>query len=478
VTGVALARLGAAAMAAAMLAIGIASWWRERRLGGDAEGFWTAHRSLSGWSLGMSLSASMLSVSWSLVYGTELLYRWGPGGAWLLAVPWLAVLALFALLAPRLRHFAAFSQGELFGALFGRGMRWLTVAVLVAVFTAWCGAEIAAAGELIAPLVATTPRAAMAAIALLVASYTWAGGFRSVVATDVAQFFIVVGFLAVVGARAVPLAAPHASAWLAVPPPAAAVVAITVVAYVTGWLAEADIWLRLTAARDDRHARLAVAVTAAASLLFVVALPAVLAIAARAAFPDPGALAQPVLGALLERLMPAGMRLLLLGGLAAVALSTVSTTANVVALTVARDGLGGRASLAASRWASAGAVVLALLVAWASRSLAELFYLSAGLLAAGLFWPTIALLWRRPPIAAARAGAFVGLPAVVAAFAAERAGLLASRFPPAVVEMGIAYIVPGVLAGGAAFAIAIAAGVSSREAGSDSGPGREPRGEA
>ena len=449
-----LARVAAAAMAAAMLAIGIASWWRERRLGGDVEGFWTAHRSLSGWSLGMSLSASMLSVSWSLVYGTELLYRWGPGGLWLLAVPWLVVLALFALLAPRLRQFAAFSQGELFGTLFGPSMRWLTVAVLVAVFSAWCGAEIAAAGELIAPLLETTPRFAMAAIAALVASYTWAGGFRSVVATDVAQFFIVAGFLAVVGARALPLARPQISSWLAVPGPTVAVVAITLLAYVTGWLAEADIWLRLTAARDDRQARVAVAVTAAASLVFVVALPAALAAAARGLFPDPAALAQPVLGALLERLMPPGLRLVLLGGLAAVALSTVSTTANVVALTLARDG-GRRLGLAGSRWASAGAVLLALLIAWASRSLAELFYLSAGLLAGGLFWPTIALLWRRPPAAAARAGAVTGLAVVVGAFAAERAGLLAGLFPPAVTEMGIGYIVPGVVAGGVAFAAAL-----------------------
>jgi Na+/proline symporter len=143
----------------------------------------------------MSLSASMLSVSWSLVFGVELLYRWGPGGAWLLAIPWLVVLGLFALLAPRLRRFAAFSQGELFGRLYGHRLRWLTVIVLVAVFLTWCGAEIAAAGELLAPLLALSPHVTMAAIAVLVASYAWTGGFRSVVATDVAQFALIVGFL-------------------------------------------------------------------------------------------------------------------------------------------------------------------------------------------------------------------------------------------------------------------------------------------
>jgi Na+/proline symporter len=456
------ARLAACGFAALMIAIGILSWRAERRIGRDAEGFWTAHRSITGWSLGMSLSASMLSVSWSLVYGVELLYRWGPGGAWLLAIPWLVVLGLFAILAPRLRRFAAFSQGELFGTLYGDGLRWLTVVVLVAVFLTWCGAEIAAAGDLLAPLLAVSPRFAMAAIALLVASYAWTGGFRSVVATDVAQFAIIVAFLLVVGALASGGTGPRMGGWLAVAGPTPAVVGITLLAYITGWLAEADIWLRLTAAPSDRHARLALAVTAAASLVFVLGLPAVLAARARVVFPDPSTVQGTVLGPLLHSILPPSLEVVLLTGLAAVALSTVSTTANVVAITVARDGMravGEEAGdLARARWANGLACVAALAVAFASRSLAELFYLSSGLLAAALFWPTLGLLWERPPLAAARAGAFVGLAAVVMSFVADRRGMFGNLFPGAVREMGIGYIVPGVLAGALAFGVALLLG--------------------
>jgi Na+/proline symporter len=453
------ARLAAAVFAAVMVAIGVLSWRAERRLGRDAEGFWTAHRSITGWSLGMSLSASMLSVSWSLVYGVELLYRWGPGGAWLLAIPWLAVLGLFAILAPRLRRFKAFSQGELFGSLYGNGLRWLTVAVLVAVFLTWCGAEIAAAGDLLAPLLAISPRLGMAAIALLVASYAWTGGFRSVIATDVAQFVLIVGFLLVVGARAGSGLGPGWSGWLGAGGPTPAVIVITLLAYISGWLAEADIWLRLTAAPSDGHARLALGVTAGASLIFVLGLPAVLAARARVLFPDPAAVQGTVLGPLLHRLLPPALEVLLLTGLAAVALSTVSTTANVVAITVARDGMravGENArDLARARWANGLACVAALAVAFASRSLAELFYLSSGLLAASLFWPTLALLWDGPPVRAARAGAYVGLAAVVLSFVADRHGVFGELFPPAVREMGIGYIVPGVTAGALAFAAAL-----------------------
>jgi Na+/proline symporter len=457
-----LARLAAIALAAVMVAIGYASWRAERRIGTDAEGFWTAHRSITGWSLGMSISASMLSVSWSLVYGVELLYRWGPGGAWLLAIPWLSVLGLFALLAARLRRFAAFSQGELFGKLYGNWVRWVTVAVLVAVFLTWCGAEIAAAGDLLAPLLAVSPRFAMAAIAVLVASYAWTGGFRSVVATDVAQFVLIVGFLLVVGARAGTSLGPGWGGWFGVSGPTPAVVGITLLAYITGWLAEADIWLRLTAAPSDGHARLALGVTAVASLLFVLGLPAVLAARARVVFPDPAAVQGTVLGPLLHHLLPPGMEVLLLTGLAAVALSTVSTTANVVAITVARDGMravGENArDLSRARWANGLACIAALGVAFASRSLAELFYLSSGLLAAALFWPTLGLLWEKPPLRAARAGAFCGLAAVVVSFVADRHGMFGELFPPAVREMGIGYILPGVATGAAAFGFVLIAG--------------------
>ena len=436
-----------------MLGLGLVAHLMEARAGRDAEGFWTAHFSLSGWSLGMSLSASMLSVSWSLVYGVELFYRYGWGGVWLLGVPWLCVLALFFWFAPRLRSFGAFSQGELFGKVYGRKMQLLTALVLSAVFLAWCGAEIAAAGAMLAPTLGVSPQTVMVLLALVVASYSWAGGFRAVVLTDVAQFLLIGLFFAYLASKAqlgdVQFAA------LAGPGPSWQLVITTLVVYITGWLAEADIWLRLTAAKDHSNARLAMGFTFAVSVLLVVLFPAALAAVARARFPDPRTVSGPVLESLLSALLPPTAKVVLLGGVAAVALSTVSTTANVVAVTWARDWpkkhQGRSESLASARWASALAVVAALLVAVASRSLAELFYLSGGLLSAGLFWPTLGLFWdklRRP----AQAAAWVGLFAVILAFVSERSGLTHFASDPGLVELGIGYIPPALAIGAAACA--------------------------
>ncbi len=438
--------------AAAMLALGFAARRAESRCGADGEGFWTAHRSLTGWSLGMSLSASMLSVSWSLVYGVELFYRYGWGGLWLLSIPWLLVLLLFATLAPRFRAFAAFSQGELFGKVYGRGSQLLAVLVISLVFLTWCGAEIAATGQALAPALAISPAWTMAGLALLVASYTWTGGFRAVVLTDVAQFFLIAAFFLLTASR---LPSPSFTPLAKVSGPSWQLVLTTLVVYVSGWLAEADIWLRLTAARDNRHARLAMVFTMGVSVPLVVLFPALLAAAARSYFPNPQELSRPVLSALLARVLSPQQQVLVLGGLLAVGASTVSTTANVVAVSWARDWPKARwpgAGLSWARLSSAAAVFAALGVALASRSLAELFYLSGGLLSAALLWPTIGLLrpgWQR----AAPFAGWVGLAAIFAAFALERSGLLSFSNDAGMRELGVGYVLPALGVSALAFVL-------------------------
>ncbi len=285
----------------------------------------------------------------------------------------------------------------------------------------------------------------MAGLALLVAAYSWAGGFRAVVLTDVAQFLLIalfLGFLAVKGWEKdglSPLARAGApSLWLVV---------VTLLVYVTGWLSEADIWLRFTATKSDAHARLAMAFTAAVSLVLVVGVPAVLAAAARRNFSV--ASQELVFPKLLHHLLAPNLHLLVLGGFAAVALSTVSTTANVVAVTWARDWprrSPHAGSVLWARWASALAVGAALVVAWLSRSLAELFYLSAGLLSAALFWPTLGLFQPRLR-QAAKFAAWAGFFAVLGSFSLERCGIWRFATDAGLAELGIGYIPPALAAG-------------------------------
>ena len=71
-----------------VIGIGIFAWLKEKRSGSETDNaaYWEASRSLSFGSVGLSISASMMSISWSCVYGVQLFYWYGWGGAWLLVL--------------------------------------------------------------------------------------------------------------------------------------------------------------------------------------------------------------------------------------------------------------------------------------------------------------------------------------------------------------------------------------------------------
>ena len=147
--------LGFLGYSIAVIWIGFSVWQKKKQQilkASDTTEFWSAGKSLSSWSVGLSISASMMSISWSCVYGVQLFYWYGPGGAWLLIIPWLLTMAGFYFLVPLFRKFNTFSQPELLERRFGQKSRILLAPALIIVFITWSGAEIFAAGNVIAPL--------------------------------------------------------------------------------------------------------------------------------------------------------------------------------------------------------------------------------------------------------------------------------------------------------------------------------------
>lgn len=127
-----------------VIGIGLYVWYREKKQGKhiDNSAYWEASRNLSGWSVGLSVSASMMSISWSCVYGVQLFYWYGWGGAWLLIIPWLITMLGFFIFAPKFRKFETFSQPQLLEKRFGTQTRQLLAPALIVVFITWTGAEI------------------------------------------------------------------------------------------------------------------------------------------------------------------------------------------------------------------------------------------------------------------------------------------------------------------------------------------------
>ncbi len=462
--------------------------WRKERGSGEAtdnQAFWSASRDLSGWSSGLSISASMMSISWSCVYGVQLFYWYGIGGAWLLIIPWLITMSGFYVLTPLFRKLRVFSQPELLGKRFGDRSRQLLAPVLFLVFIIWAGAEIYAAGITIAPFLGISVPLALFLIAFVVAAYSFTGGFEAVVSTDKIQFGLVALFITLIGGAALygvyqcggdltalwkanHLAPKNStkSGWFI--SPGIALVAVTFIAYLPGWLVETDVWLRLQAARNNSEARKGVLIAGANSFVFVGLLPMLIGLAALALYPpvfgeiparlQDGSL---IFTALMQDFTPVWLNVLLGIGLVAAAMSTVDTCGNVVALSLSYDLLEPRLQKSWSaaqlnrlaRWASVAAIFLAFIYALFTQSLWDIFYLSSGILTTTVLIPVIAAFRQNVRPVQVNASILAGFIATILFYFLEKKGRLAAFEPRWLASTGLGYILFGLAAAFFAFLI-------------------------
>ena len=466
-------------------AVAIAMGWRADRQSRRAEAvgeagadFWTAGRQLDGVSVGLSMSAGFMSVSWSCVYAVQLFYWYGLGALWLITIPWLLALAGIYALARRYHSLAAFSQPEMVGQRFGRQARRTVGLSLTLVFLVWGGAEIYVAATLLSPQMGLSPQAMTVAISLVVGVYATLGGFRAVVATDklqyalVAMYILAMGGLALRGLSLLGQGLPAAGVtgtktalgWPHLLAPGLATIALTFVAYLPGWLFETDLWLRVQAARDDRAARKGVAIAGVNAALFVGVLPLFIGVAALALFPVEGGSypaavgreGEAIFSALVAAFAPDWLALLVAVGLVAAAMSTIDTAANVMALGVTYDLLEAHRGPKGRQWAraaTAGAVAAATVFALNIESLWDIFYLSSGVLTTAVAFPVAAVFL---PGASGRGvtwSAAAGLGGIILAYFLETRGPLRSLEPAWLAEPGLGFILWGLAAAGVGYAL-------------------------
>ena len=471
-----------------VIVIGIGFYiWNKRRvqkIQDESDSFWSAGKSLSGWSSGLSISASMMSISWSCVYGVQLFYWYGIGAAWLLIIPWLITMGGFYLFTPLFRKLKAFSQPELLAKKFGQNLRSLISIPLIFVFIVWGGAEIFAAGITIAPFLNISVPLTMFLLSLVIAIYTYTGGFQAVVSTDKIQFVLVALFitiLAFVGYSAVsasthnfnlikisstaPKLANNSKLFLA---PGLALILFTFIAYLPGWLVETDIWIRLQASKSNKEARKGILIASTNSLIFVGIFPMIIGLSALILYPSVDGTIPVKLqdGALIfQNLMadytPMWLNVLLGIGLIAAAMSTVDTCGNVVALSISYDIVEPLVKNKLSRhkiklmasWISVLAIFIAFVYALFTDSLWDIFYLSSGILTTSIFIPVISVFLPNTKKREVVLSVVFGFFGTLIFYFLESRGFLASIEPGFISATKLSYILFGFLSGLLGFGI-------------------------
>lgn len=379
---------------------------------GEGEDFWSAGRSLSGLSVGLSLSAGFMSISWSCVYAVQLFYWYGAGALWLVTIPWILALAGIYFLSKKYHGLSSFSQPEMIEKRFGKTLKKVVALALAFVFLVWGGAEIYVAASLLAPDLKTGVNIVIILISIFIAFYSVSGGFRAVVLTDklqysiVALYIIVMGFLAFKGLRiegvdifSIPASGIKSlSPWRDIFSPGIALISLTLIAYLPGWLFETDLWLRIQAAKDTGSARKGVIIAGINSILFVGIFPLFIGISALYLFPAEGGALPEIVGnegdaifsALLLKYAPQWLRLFSSLGLVAAAMSTIDTCINVMALSIGYDIAevsSRKRSKKLSRYFTLLSVFVTTIFALIITSLWDIFYLSSGILTTAVALP-------------------------------------------------------------------------------------------
>ncbi|HRY60840.1 MAG TPA: sodium:solute symporter family protein [Candidatus Fermentibacter sp.] len=404
--------------------------------------YWLAKRELPSWRLAMSLTAGWLMLGW-VGFGMSQVYLYGTTGLWILPVPWFILCFIVIAMVPFVRRLPAVSLPQAIEKRYGPGARTLLAVLSAGVFLAWTQAELFMGGTLLAPFLGIPAWGCMILLAIPIAIYTYMGGFRAIVTTDVLQFTLAAAFMVILAATALSAASSSSGGDIigalrqAAPPWSGqgnalnpwflgvAFPVLLLIGYLPGWLIEQDLIQRVQAMRSTREARRGAIAALFLITTFVLVLPSIAAFCSLVAFPPvdgvpPEAIGGSALGIIpaLINTMPLGLAVFMMVGIVACQMSTVDTFAQVTAMPVAYDlvepgqirrGVRPERRLATTRVISVLSVLAALACALVSTSLGDVYYISSGVLSACIAVPAFFIFWRRTTLPAVITAALAGL---------------------------------------------------------------------
>jgi len=390
--------------------------------------FWIASRKFPGWRMAISLTSGWLMLGW-LGYGMSMIYQMGLSGVWILPLPWFILCFIIIWMVPFVRRLPAISLPEAIQKRFGISTRTIIALCSIFVFTSWTGAELFMVGHLGAPFLKISPAAVMVVVVIPIMIYTYLGGFRAVVTTDLVQFILMASFITILGFVAYGAASGEtggnviaALAQTETPYYGAgtmfgllacgiAMPIILLIAYLPGWMIEQDLLLRIQGANSLKEARKGAWFALILITTFVIAIPTWIAFNAIVLFPPGveassaaiGGDATGIISAIILKYFPTWAQVLMFVGLLAAQMSTVDTFANVIALPLTYDivqpaFLKTTPRPVVAQWSrilSVGAIFLGLIYALNATSLMDVYVLSSGVLTASIAIPAFAIFWKK-----------------------------------------------------------------------------------
>lgn len=461
-----------------LLYVGISAY-RKQKASASAEeennDYWITGRSQPAYMVGMSIASGWMLIG-MITWMTWATYDQGLSGLWVAAIPWFFSIFWQFLMVKPLRRIKAISQCQMLQNRFGLPARILSAPINIFSYTIWSMLELYAASLIMAPALGVSVQSMIIIYAIPIAIYMWMGGFRSVINANIIQFFMG-AIILVVTCVAITLtahgiaSAHHTTIWAmlkaqpilnsaaypiakgAHPTNLFAYVSlsfplITMLGLLPGWASAEDFWLKAQSAKNTSEARkgglysmgfntIVIVIPAAIiGLMAIIVFPAVSkdgALAAASALGDKGG--YNVISAYINNYMPPILKALLIFMLSAHTMSTVANYSNVCAMNLSYDILqplvykkrnwSDEKVVKWSRFITVIIIIINILLAElmnnpvVGATLNMAYFLSSGLLTAGISVMLYVLWWKRANLTGVMCGGIFGTLGTVIFFILE-----------------------------------------------------------
>lgn len=368
--------------------------------------YFFAGRTLPFWALSITFIASWWGAG-SAISTADLAYEDGLGAFWYYGVPVLISTFLMILASKGIRRLGYLTQGEMLKARYSEKTAKI-LSVLILVFMIFSAAsQMVGVGEFFGTYMGLKYEWAVLLGTGIVLVYSLFGGFRGVVLTDIIQFVLLF-----ISAFTVFITAMKASGGFEEISEAAVLAGKSeymsftagagkymsyVITFGCSWMIQANVWQRISAARDDKdaHKMTVMSFFVYIPLYLIVVFTGMAGIAIFDELPEGG-----VVTAVAMHHMPPLLGALVFVGISAAIMSTMDSLINTGAMTLSMDLCSAEKDeekkLQFSQLSTLIVTVLALLISLKIRSILEVSWIASDIITTGVFVPLIAgMFWRR-----------------------------------------------------------------------------------
>lgn len=377
-------------------------------------------RTMPFWALSITFMASWWGAG-SAISTADLAYADGLGAFWYYGVPVLLSTFLMILGARGIRKVGYLTQGKMMEARYSPETARILSLMILIYMTFNAASQMVGIGTFFGTYLGFNYEFAVILGTAIVLIYSMFGGFRGVVLTDIIQFVLLLfSALAVFAVAMV-----HAGGFEGIRQASQAAgkpdfmdffagapkYMMYVVTFGCSWMIQANVWQRISAARDDRDAR-KMAVMSFFAYIPLYLIVVFTGMAGLVLFPQmpAGGIVTTVVMDYMSPLMGAAAFV----GISAAIMSTMDSLINTGAMTLSMDLYRGGGDegkrLAFSRTATLLVTGAALLISLKIRSILEISWIASDVITTGVFVPLVlGFLWRRGNAKGAMASMILGL---------------------------------------------------------------------